>query len=85
MSHDAAIASRPRNAPACGGIAKVASSASRPHDRVDVSPLEGVDEALHDPADTIVSEFAQRGLLAPLGEAFVDGLVGALQGAVDTG
>ena len=51
-------------------------------DRVDVSALEGVDEALHDAADTIVSELAHRGLLAPLGQAFVDSLVGALQGAV---
>ena len=52
-------------------------------DRVDVGALPGGDEAVDDLAQPAVAERAQRRLLAARREALVDGLVRALQRAVD--
>jgi hypothetical protein len=54
-------------------------------DGVDVGALEGVDVAVDDLAQALVVERTEHRLLAAVGKPFVDGLVGALQGAVDTG
>src|SRR5215204_5443168 len=50
-----------------------------------VGALEGVDVAVDDLAQALVVERTEHRLLAAVGKPFVDGLVGALQGAVDTG
>ena len=54
-------------------------------DRVDLTALEGVGEALDDRADAPVAQRQQRGLLASLGHAFLDGLAGTLERAVHGG
>src|SRR5215204_5411440 len=54
-------------------------------DGVDVGALEGVDVAVDDLAHALVVERTEHRLLAAVGKPFVDGLVGALQGAVDGG
>ena len=59
--------------------------AADPHDGVDVGALERVDVPVDDRAQPLVVERAEHRLLAAIGKPFVDGLVGALQGAVDTG
>src|SRR5262249_30115707 len=51
-------------------------------DRPDIPPVEGTDESLRDLIDARVSERAQRRPLAVLGHPLLDGLAGALQGAV---
>ena len=54
-------------------------------DRADVAALPGGDELADQHAQALVPERAQRRLLALAGEALVDGLVRALERAVDRG
>ena len=54
-------------------------------ERIDVVALPGVYVAVDDATQGGVVERPQRRLLVLLGQALVDGLVGALQGAVDRG
>ena len=65
-------------------MAIVASRGQHRDDRVDVGTLPGVDVAADDIPQRRVAERPQRGLLALLGEPFVDRLVGTLAARFDT-
>ena len=61
----------------------MASSAREDAERIHVASCPRVHVGLDQLASPIVAERAERRLLAPLGQPLVDGLAGALQGAVD--
>ena len=85
VARKTAISSTPRYQAPSGGIDHTASCASRLDDGVDVAARHRVHVALDDLAQALVAQRAQGGLLAAVGQALVDRLAGALQGAVDRG